>query len=122
MVLSFSKLLLLVVAGQLSLATGFVFPSTTKAPTAFSSPITFFPPGIVIDNDKLTGRHTHVPEIAVEGTGTRRSLPKLHLHVEDSELGDVVDIILEMRELLVPEPSVLASMTKILEMSLQMSN
>jgi hypothetical protein len=122
MVLSFSKLLLLVVAVQLSVSTGFVFPSSTKAPTAFSSPITFFPPGILDGNDKLTGRHTHVPETVVEGTGTRRSLPKLHVHVEDSELGDMVDIFLEMRELLVPEPSVLASMTKVLEMSLQMTN
>jgi hypothetical protein len=121
MVLSFSKLLLLVAAGQLSLSTGFVFPFLNKAPSALSSPITFFPPGI-FDNDKLTARHTHVPEIAVESSATGRSLPTLHVHVEGEELGDVVDVILEMRELLVPEPSVLASMTKILEMSLQMTH
>jgi hypothetical protein len=43
--------------------------------------------------------------------------------VADSELGDVVDIMLEMRELLVPEPSVLTSMGKLLEVALlQMTN
>jgi hypothetical protein len=136
MVLSFCKLLLLVVAGQLYLSTGFVVPSTSSAPSASSPPRAYMSSSVTA-GDMLTTRqpklpfifteraalNTQPPVIAVRSSGTRRSLPRLHLHVEDSELGDVVDIILELRELLVPEPSVLASMGKLLEVALlQMTN
>jgi hypothetical protein len=139
MVLSFCKLSLLVIAGQLCLSSGFVFPSTSTAPSSASSlPKTFLPSSVTADDMLTSTRRPNLPfrfteraarstqppviPVAVQNTRTsgsrRRSLPKLDLHVEDSELGDVVDIILELRELLVPEPSALASMGKLLEVTL----
>jgi hypothetical protein len=136
MVLSFCKLLLLMVAGQLCLSTGFVVPSKSAAPSATAPPRSFLPSSVTADDTLTTTQHlpnlpfiftqraalsTQPPVITVDvqssTSGTRRSLPKLHLHIEDSELGDMVDIILEMRELL-PEPSVLASYGKLLEVAL----
>lgn len=138
MLLSFLKLILLIVAGQLWLSTGFVVPSTTSnAPCSATAPPRTFLPSSVTADDMLTTRQQQPnlpfiftqratqppPVIAVRSnTSGTRSLPKLHLHIEDSELGDMVDIVLEMRDLL-PEPSVLASMGKLLEVALlQMTN
>jgi hypothetical protein len=142
MVLSFCKLLLLVVvAGQLCLSTGFVIPSTGTAASATTAPPrTFLPSSVSADDMLTTTRQPNLPFVFTEKAalstqppvvidvrsntgGIRRRLPKLHIHIEDSELGDVVDIVLELRELLVPEPSVLASMGKLLEVALlQMAN
>jgi hypothetical protein len=146
MVLSFSKLLLLVVAGgQLCLSTAYVFPSTSttaRPSSTTSAATTFLPQGVLqLNDDRFT--NNRLPKLpfqftqraaasslntqqspvmsAVRSSDTPRRLPKLHLHVEDSELGDVVDMILELGEHLVPEPSVLATMGKILEVALQMT-
>ena len=137
MVLSFLKLLLVVVTGQLCLSTAFVIPFTsTPARSTSFPPGTFLPSSVLTADNALTTCQQQPPNlpfvfsdraalstqspplIAVRST----TLPKLHLHIEDSELGDMVDIVLEMRELF-PEPSVLASMGKLLEVALlQMSN
>jgi hypothetical protein len=128
MALSFCMLLLLVVAGQLCLSTGFVVPSTSTAPSASSPARTFLPSSVTAGDTLLSNpRQPNLPFIFTEraelNTQAPVSLPKLHIHVADSELGDVVDIMLEMRELLVPEPSALASMGKLLEVALlQMTN
>jgi hypothetical protein len=120
MVFSLYKLFLLVVVSrQLCLSTAFVFPSTSTATSASSPHVTFLPSSVTAD-DMLTSSRPQLAFLSAERTALNTKMPKLH--VEDSELGDVADIILELKELLTPEPAVLSSMGKLLELAFHLQN